>query len=189
MLCLRLVAGVLQLAQGTHLTIDETRMQNGTLTSNGVENARLLKHLLEWQKVSSDFLVEYDFEYYKLEMAADVQLLIISEGKSNILPADLVLPFCPKSVASVNATGEELQAWRWYLATMRSLQHSSEPETSQSLPSTKLCDLHPSQFFSVVCRWLTMAELMSASFGEKCLTLEHWQMIKELERLRKERLQ
>ncbi|RWV81711.1 hypothetical protein GW17_00056849 [Ensete ventricosum] len=144
MLCLRLVAGVLQLAQGTHLTIDETRMQNGTLTSNGVENARLLKHLLEWQKLSSDFLVkigdfnnkpteswcsslyladenycmlkcllllnqvdllmtmqvEYDFEYYKLEMAADVQLLIISEGKSNILPADLVLPFCPKSVAS-----------------------------------------------------------------------------------------
>lgn len=55
--------------------------------------------------------------------------------------------------------------------------------------STKLYDLHSSQFFGVVCRWLTMAELMSASFGEKCLTLEHWQMIKELERLRKERLQ
>lgn len=49
---------MLQLAQGTHLTIDETRMQNGTLSSNGVENARLLKHLLEWQKVSSDFLIK-----------------------------------------------------------------------------------------------------------------------------------
>ncbi|THF98236.1 hypothetical protein TEA_000445 [Camellia sinensis var. sinensis] len=44
--------------------------------------------------------VEYDFKYYKMEMEADVQLLILSEGKSNILSADLVLPFCPLSVES-----------------------------------------------------------------------------------------
>ncbi|KAJ4827939.1 Mini-chromosome maintenance complex-binding protein [Turnera subulata] len=42
-----------------------------------------------------------------------------------------------------------------------------------------------SQEFS---RWLTMARLISASFGETSLSLEHWQMAKELERLRKERL-
>lgn len=34
-----------------------------------------------------------------------------------------------------------------------------------------------------------MAELMCASFGEKSLTLEHWRMTMELERLRKERLE
>lgn len=72
--------------------------------------------------------VEYDFEYYKLEMSADVQLLILSEAKSSILPADLVLPFSPRSVVSINATIEDLQAWRWYLATMRSLPCSIEPE-------------------------------------------------------------
>lgn len=43
--------GVLQLAEGTHLTIDETRLQTGVLNSIGVENARLLKNLLEFQKV------------------------------------------------------------------------------------------------------------------------------------------
>lgn len=32
-----------------------------------------------------------------------------------------------------------------------------------------------------------MARLMAASFGETCLSLEHWQMVKELERLRLER--
>lgn len=37
-------------------------------------------------------------------------------------------------------------------------------------------------------RWLTMGRLMSASFGETCLSLEHWQMVMELERLRRERL-
>lgn len=33
-----------------------------------------------------------------------------------------------------------------------------------------------------------MARLMSLSFGDSNLSLEHWQMIKEIERLRKERL-
>lgn len=75
--------------------------------------------------------VEYEFEYYKLEMPADVKILVLSEGKSNILPADLVLPLCPNSIASVNATLEELEAWRWYLATARSFPHSSEPEINQ----------------------------------------------------------
>ncbi|XP_028116804.1 mini-chromosome maintenance complex-binding protein-like [Camellia sinensis] len=90
----RLVSGVLQLAEGSHMMIDETYLQAGTLNSVGVENARLIKNLMELQKV------EYDFKYYKMEMEADVQLLILSEGKSNILSADLVLPFCPLSVES-----------------------------------------------------------------------------------------
>lgn len=72
--------------------------------------------------------MEYDFQFYKLEMEADVQLLVLSEGKSNILPADIVLPFQPSSVGSSEATAEALEAWRWYLATIRSLPHSIEPE-------------------------------------------------------------
>lgn len=76
--------------------------------------------------------VEYDFEFYKLEMAADVQMLVLSEGKSNILPADLVLPFQPTLISSeVIASAEQLQAWRWYLATLRSLPYSNGPETLQ----------------------------------------------------------
>lgn len=72
--------------------------------------------------------VEYDFTYYKMEMAADVQLLILSEGKSNILPADLVLPFRPSSVESgFSVDSEMLKAWRWYLANMKSLPHAIDP--------------------------------------------------------------
>lgn len=47
----RLVSGVLQLAEGSHLTMDETELQAGTLNSTGVENARVLKSLMESQKV------------------------------------------------------------------------------------------------------------------------------------------
>ncbi|KAM0875654.1 hypothetical protein ACQ4PT_036659 [Festuca glaucescens] len=123
----RLVTGVLQLPQGTHLTFDETIMQSGSLTSKGVENTVLLKNLME------SLMVEYDFEYYKLEMATDVQMLTLSEGKSNILPSDLVVPFRPSTVPAVTATPEELESWRWYLATVRSLPQSNEPAILQTI--------------------------------------------------------
>ena len=50
-ICCRLVTGVLQLPQGSHLTFDETLLQSGSLTSKGVENTMLLKNLMESQKV------------------------------------------------------------------------------------------------------------------------------------------
>ncbi|KAH6773875.1 E2F target protein 1 [Perilla frutescens var. frutescens] len=183
----RLVSGLLQLTEGSHLTIDETPLQTGTLNSTGFENAQVLKSMMELQKV------QYDFTYYKMEMPADVQFLILSEGKSNILPADLVLPFRPSSVDS-SASGEDgemLKAWRWYLATMKSLPHSIEPHIQKvvedDLVAARQADRSlGSEEFS---RWLTMGRLMSVSFGETCLSMEHWQMVKELERLGKERLE
>ncbi|KAK1264677.1 Mini-chromosome maintenance complex-binding protein [Acorus gramineus] len=181
----RLVPGVLQVAQGTHVTVDETLLKPGMLISTGVENARLLKYLIESQKV------EYEFEYYKLEMPADVQILILSEGKSNILPADVVVPFRPSNVSSaVNISSEDLQAWRWYLATLRELPHSIEPETQKIIEDDMVKSrqedrsLGPNDF----SRWMTMSRLISASLGETNLSLEHWKMAKELDRLRKERL-
>ncbi|KAM7494732.1 hypothetical protein LguiB_029341 [Lonicera macranthoides] len=182
----RLVAGVLQLAEGSHLTIDETQLQTGTLNSIGIENIRLLRNLMDYQKV------EYDFKYYKMEMEADAQLLILSEGKSNILPADLVLPFRPSSVDSCEIVdAEALKACRWYLATLRSLPHSIGPDMQKvvedDLVAARQADRSlGSEEFS---RWLTMGRLMSMSYGETSLSMEHWQMVKELERLRRDRFQ
>lgn len=50
--CLRLTTGALQLARGTHLTIDETGLLPGPLNAVGVNNAKLLKDLLELQTVA-----------------------------------------------------------------------------------------------------------------------------------------
>lgn len=75
------------------------------------------------------FQVEYDFKYYKVDMATDVQLLVLSEGKSNILPADVIVPFQPSATSCSEAViAEALEAWRWYLATVRQISHSIEPE-------------------------------------------------------------
>lgn len=182
----RLTSGILQLAEGSHLTIDETQLQAGTLNSTGVENTRVLKSLLELQKV------EYDFTYYKMDMPADIQLLVLSEGKSNILPADLVLPFRPLSVdAAQDVETEVLRSWRWYLATMRSLSHSIEQEMQKVVEDDLVAVRQADRSLNSLdfSRLLTMGRLVSISFGEISLTLEHWQMAKELERLRRERLQ
>ena len=48
------MSGVIQLAEGSHVTIDETQLQAGTLKAVGVENTRLLKNLVELQKVISN---------------------------------------------------------------------------------------------------------------------------------------
>jgi hypothetical protein len=45
------MTGMLQLAEGTHLTLDETALEAGTLNATGIQNLASLKHLLEWQKV------------------------------------------------------------------------------------------------------------------------------------------
>ncbi|CAM0879705.1 unnamed protein product [Alopecurus aequalis] len=181
----RLVTGVLQLPQGSHLTFDETVLQSGSLTSKGVENTVLLKNLME------SLMVEYDFEYYKLEMATDVQMLTLSEGKSNILPSDLVVPFRPSTVPAVTASPEELESWRWYLATVRSLPQSNVPEIYQAIQDEMVNAMREDRSLgcSELSRWLTMAQITASSFGEKSLSMEHWQMVKELERLRKQRMQ
>uniref|UniRef100_A0A7N0UFD7 Mini-chromosome maintenance complex-binding protein n=1 Tax=Kalanchoe fedtschenkoi TaxID=63787 RepID=A0A7N0UFD7_KALFE len=181
----RLCTGILQLANGSHLTIDETKLEAGTLNSVGVENVRLLKNLVEVQKV------EYDFQFYKVEMQTDVQMLILSEGKSNIIPADVVVPFQPGLVnPMLHVISDELNAWRWYLATLRSSSHSIAPEVQKvvedDLVSARQADRNlGTEDFS---RCLTMGRLIAISFGEDSLSLEHWQMVKELERLRKERI-
>ena len=73
--------------------------------------------------------MDYDFKYYKMEMEADTQVLILSEGKSNILPADVILPFRPQPPRVSDCVDmEALKAWRCYLATFRSLQHSIDSE-------------------------------------------------------------
>lgn len=107
------------------------------------------------------------------------------------MPADIIMPFQPSSAGPSDVVpAEVLEDWRWYLATVRSMPHLISPEMQKvvenDLVTARQADRSlGSQDFS---RWLTMGRLISASFGETSLSLEHWQMVKELERLRMDRL-
>lgn len=113
---------MLQLAEGTHLTLDETALEAGTLNATGIQNLASLKHLLEWQKV------EYDFQFYKMEMPADLPVLILSQAKSRMLPADAVVPLMSTATPACSTADElDFAKWRLYLTMARDMEHTLQP--------------------------------------------------------------
>jgi len=104
----RLVSGMLQLAKGTHLIIDETAMTDGQLTAQGLANLTALGNVITWQRA------EYDFKFQKLEYDTDLPCLVLSEGRS-MLPSDLQLMLKPDCKASVDVITEKYSGVGSYL--------------------------------------------------------------------------
>ncbi|KAJ7566570.1 hypothetical protein O6H91_02G109100 [Diphasiastrum complanatum] len=181
----RLITGVLQLAEGTHLILDETALTTGQLNATGVQNVQSLKNLMEWQKV------EYDFEFHKMEMPIDVPVLILSHAKSKLFPADIIVPLrCTGNQSKLTHDESELNKCRSYLTFVRELEHIIEPSLQKILEDDLVAARQEDRSINTDTfhRWLSMARLMSVSFGEQKLTIEHWHKVKELERRCSERL-
>lgn len=81
----KLLPGNLQLASNMWILIDETAMDPGLLTVQGVNNLKALRELIQWQKL------RYDFTFHSLEMETDVTVLVLSQGKS-MLPVNFGIP-------------------------------------------------------------------------------------------------
>lgn len=179
-----LMTGDLQLAEGTHLILDETALKTGQLTDLGLKNIHFIKNLMEWQKV------EYDFEFYKMEMPTDVPVLVFSTARSRLFPADVVLPLRPTQDCSLELQPEALAKWRMYLGTARAGDHSIDPTMQKVLEGELVTARQADRSLGsdVFHRWLTLARLISVSYGESTLKLERWHTVRELERRLEERL-
>lgn len=77
----KLVSGLLQLAPHTHLILDETKMQEGKLESNGIKGVQSIADLINNQQI------KYNFLYYEIEYNVDIPVLVFSEGRS-MLPVN-----------------------------------------------------------------------------------------------------
>eukprot|EP00884_Botryococcus_braunii_P002494 jgi/Botrbrau1/12245/Bobra.0361s0008.2 len=83
----RLVTGPLQAAPGTPLVLDEIALEAGNLTPLGVDNLQALKGILDSQ------WVEYDYQYFNLQMPGDMPVIILSASSSLLKPfVDIVPP-------------------------------------------------------------------------------------------------
>lgn len=179
----RLLAGRLQLGEGTHIVADETAMREGQLTETGVRNLSALKELIETQAC------HYDFQFYQMPINLDVQVLLLSAGKS-LLPSDAAVPHRPTAEPAVPAVAEDnLGPLRAYIAAARALDYAIPPEVSKAVEDDLVAarQADPSLGQEVLHRWLTMARLMSVSYGEQSLSLERWRAVRELERRVEER--
>ncbi|CAI5995073.1 unnamed protein product [Closterium sp. NIES-64] len=136
----RLVSGVLQLPAGTHLTIDETALKPGRVAALGSQNLQALKELLEWQKV------DYDFQYYKMEMQSDIPVLILSHATSRLLPADVSLPVrCTAPPQPVREDEPEVATWRRYIGCCRLLDHEIKEDMREPQQPIFTTSSHPPQ--------------------------------------------
>jgi hypothetical protein len=180
----RLRSGPLQLASGTCLILDETRLSTGKLGDIGVRNVNALKEFIEMQEV------EYDFEYHQMKLPVDVPTIVVSTvpTKSVVAETDSKVPLqmSVKPRVSPIVAPELLKEMREFVAAARLSNHTISRESSEYIEremvaaqqregndKAKEKDLH---------RWLTMTRLTALSMGETDMNAEHWKKVLECER-------
>lgn len=191
----RLVTGVLQLASNTSLVLDETLLDQGQLDSTGVRNVTALGNLITWQKV------DYDFNYHRMEFPCNINVLITSEGRS-LLPSDcqvhLQAQMVPANVEQymtnllMAVLPSMLRKFRMYLSLLRLMDYSISDEVTKAVEED-FVEMRKSDPQSITAedlhQLLVVARLISLSAGHRTLSRERWQQAKQLEVLRRSRIQ
>uniref|UniRef100_F6WP96 Mini-chromosome maintenance complex-binding protein n=1 Tax=Ornithorhynchus anatinus TaxID=9258 RepID=F6WP96_ORNAN len=191
----RLVSGVLQLPNNTSLVVDETLLEQGQLDTAGVHNVTALGNLITWQKV------DYDFSYHQMEFPCNINVLIISEGRS-LLPSDCQVHLQPQIIppnmeeymkSLLTAVFPSLlNKFRIYLTLVRLLDYSISDEITKAVEDD-FVEMRKNDPQSITAddlhQLLIVARFLSLSAGQTTLSRERWLRAKQLESLRKTRLQ
>ncbi|XP_058437327.1 mini-chromosome maintenance complex-binding protein isoform X3 [Marmota monax] len=191
----RLVSGLLQLPNNTSLFIDETLLEQGQLDTPGVHNVTALSNLITWQKV------DYDFSYHQMEFPCSINVLITSEGRS-LLPADCQIHLQPQLIPPnmEEYTNSLLSAvlpsvlnkFRIYLTLLRFLDYSISDEITKAVEDD-FVEMRKNDPQSITAddlhQLLVVARFLSLSAGQTTLSRERWLRAKQLESLRRNRLQ
>lgn len=187
----RLVTGVLQLPSGLHMVLDETKMESGKLDSDGVHNLTAIGNVMQWQKV------EYDFKFNKVDIDTNLNVLVMSEGKS-ILTCDCQLPIVSDDL---NADQVErvisslapklLEKIRLYLSIVSSMEYNLTDEIQKALEDDFVemrkddsKSINADSFYLL----LTTARYMALSYGQSTLSSSLWIRTKELDAERRKRI-
>ncbi|ELK36774.1 Mini-chromosome maintenance complex-binding protein [Myotis davidii] len=186
----RLVSGLLQLPSNTSLVIDETLLEQGQLDTPGVHNVTALSNLITWQKV------DYDFSYHQMEFPCNINVLITSEGRS-LLPADCQIHLQPQLIppnmeeymnSLLSAVlPSVLNKFRIYLTLLRFLDYSISDEITKAVEDD-FVEMRKNDPQSITADDLHQL-LIVARAGQTTLSRERWLRAKQLESLRRTRLQ
>lgn len=191
----RLVSGLLQLPNNTSLVIDETLLEQGQLDTPGVHNVTALSNLITWQKV------DYDFSYHQMEFPCNINVFITSEGRS-LLPADCQIHLEPQLIppnmeeytdSLLSAVlPSVLNKFRIYLTLLRFLDYSISDEITKAVEDD-FVEMRKNDPQSITAddlhQLLIVARFLSLSAGQTTLSRERWLRAKQLESLRRTRLQ
>jgi hypothetical protein len=178
----RLVASQLQLADGTVLMLDETRMVEGELTADGV------KALLAIQSVVTDNKLPCDFESYDVKVPLELSCVLLSARRSIVKGIDVVMPLRPSQETAPSAADGDMSAAcdaaRWLIALVT---RSPRPVRIGDEVMHKFGEHFAAarQEFKaspdLAHTWMALARARCLTFGEEELSLHRWGEVMELE--------
>ncbi|KAL1916747.1 uncharacterized protein VTP21DRAFT_5451 [Calcarisporiella thermophila] len=184
-----LSSGVLQLANGTLLVIDETVLQEGTLNDTGVKNVAAIHEIIAHQRLT------YAFPFHDFKLNSDLPVLILSTAKS-FLPAECMLPLQQSNGQHENAvlSDFDLNCIRTYIYALRKIDLEISPSIAKHIEAT-FVDLRKNSQSkgdkayteSDLHHQIKLARLVSLSFGESQLSEDSWRHALRLDEMRRER--
>uniref|UniRef100_A0A1B6E8K5 Mini-chromosome maintenance complex-binding protein n=1 Tax=Clastoptera arizonana TaxID=38151 RepID=A0A1B6E8K5_9HEMI len=190
----KLISGQLQLSNKTHLVLDETCMEAGKLDEKGVRNIQALGNLITFQKL------DYNFQFYPVEIDTNIPVLILSEGKS-MLNSDCHVVLQPDKMCllTINETFEAakhfmkdplLSRLRFYLSSIPFKDHEIPSDLQKVIHEDFVKLRQNDNKFSGddLHILLVLARLHSLSKGQQLLTHESWQTVQDMEEQRKSRI-
>ncbi|RHZ53020.1 hypothetical protein Glove_452g44 [Diversispora epigaea] len=187
-------SGVFQVSKGTWFLIDETVMKEGKLNDTGVRNLQALNNLIDNQRLL------YTFPFYDFEFETDIGIIVLSEAKP-FLPVDCILPLLTNNYNNNNYNKdlpeEILVEFRKYLGVHRYIENYFIPDDvskyieNQFVIQRRNASRNGQIFinhFDLQLR-MTLARLVTLSFGESKLTEELWDYTERLDEQRKQRME
>mmetsp|Transcript_45587 Transcript_45587/g.71130 ORF Transcript_45587/g.71130 Transcript_45587/m.71130 type:complete len:639 (+) Transcript_45587:66-1982(+) len=176
----RLEAAQLQLAPGTLLMLDETKMMECQLSPDGTKN------LLAIQSLVSENVLPCDFQSYSVKIPVELSCVLMSSRSSIIKDASIRLPVRPTPSNAPSPASLDQARWLVGLVTRSPRPLNIPDEITRAFGE----DFHAVRQEFSVCgdelahTWMSLARARCLSFGEKDLTLQRWREVLELERQR-----
>ncbi|CEH11868.1 mini-chromosome maintenance complex-binding protein [Ceraceosorus bombacis] len=184
-----LLAGRLQLPDGTIVLCDESSMGEGTLKDRGVANVRELANLLSTRKLS------YAFPFSSFDFETDLPFIVLSAGKS-MLPVDVQVPLRSKNIVAAQAaqpTSSQLASWRTFLARARHVDLSipesvAEEIQAEFVQARKEGQEGVREGQEDLLRRMAVARLVAISRGQREMSFDAWKQAVALDEERRSRI-
>lgn len=194
----RVLAGRLQVAAGTRLVVDETRLEPQVLNEAALKNVRALNQIARFQTL------EYDFQFYQRDERVDQPMLVLSSSdlKCALVP-DLDCTFRMASQTNTSqdvfalANIQRVELCRDYLEASRrrargldiptEVGQAIEADFVNARNSNMDKDGRPLIGEADLHLWLNLARLHAASVGARFVRVEDYMRAKILDAERKKR--
>lgn len=170
----------MQLAPGTVVIFDETKLTEGQVSARGVKAYNAIQTLVTDNKLACDF-VSYD-----VNIPLELTCMLLSTRKSVVKDVDVVVPLRVQQSASATSalTPEALNAARWLLALVtRSPRPLKIPDPVSEVIGNDFARVR--QAYKVkpelINTWMSLARARCLTFGEDELSLQRWREVMEME--------